>query len=79
MKVGVKIMPRNEVLDTQGRTVGAALKRQGYEVEDCKVGKFVILDLKGEDSSKVMEQASEIAKSILCNPLIESFETVELS
>lgn len=74
MKIGVKILPKNEVLDTQGRAVEHTLKQNGKPVEQCRVGKYVQLDVAEADPQKALARAKEIAEFVLYNPLIETFE-----
>lgn len=78
-KMGVRIMPRAEVLDTQGRAVGMTLKSKGFQVMDCKVGKFVILQLEAENASHAKAQAVKISEELLCNTLIETYQVEELT
>jgi phosphoribosylformylglycinamidine synthase PurS subunit len=74
MKIGVKVMPRKEVLDTQGRAVENTLRQNGRKLTTCQVGRYVVLDLPEADKALAMAQAKEMAESVLHNPLIESFE-----
>jgi phosphoribosylformylglycinamidine synthase len=74
MKIGVKVLPKNEVLDTQGRAVEGTLKAHGREVAHCRIGKYVQLEIAETDETRALERAREIAEFVLCNPLIESFE-----
>lgn len=74
MKIGVKILPKNEVLDTQGRAVESTLKAHEKIVKQCRVGKYVQLDLPETDEARALAQAKEIAEFVLYNPLIESYE-----
>jgi phosphoribosylformylglycinamidine synthase len=74
MKIGVKVMPRKEVLDTQGRAVEKTLRHNGREIQSCTVGRYVILDLPESDKAKALAQAKEMAEFVLHNPLIETFE-----
>lgn len=74
MKIGVKILPKNEVLDTQGRAVEGTLKQHGREVAQCRVGKYVQLDIQENDEARALARAKEIAEFVLYNPLIETFE-----
>ncbi len=74
MKIGVKILPKNEVLDTQGRAVESTLKSHGRAVAQCRVGKYVQLEIGETDESKALAKAREIAEFVLYNPLIETFE-----
>jgi phosphoribosylformylglycinamidine synthase subunit PurS len=77
-KIGVRIMPRTEVLDTQGRAVGMTLKSKGFQLLDCKVGKYVILQIEGESREQARAQATKISEDLLCNTLIETFQIEEL-
>lgn len=74
MKIGVKILPKNEVLDTQGRAVEGTLKAHNREVAQCRVGKYVQLEIAEADESKALARAKEITEFVLYNPLIETFE-----
>ncbi|HVK60628.1 MAG TPA: phosphoribosylformylglycinamidine synthase subunit PurS [Bdellovibrionales bacterium] len=78
MKIGVKVMPRNEVLDTQGRAVEGTLRNHGKKVTACQVGRYVILDLPETDGERALAQAKEMAQMVLHNPLIETFELEKL-
>jgi phosphoribosylformylglycinamidine synthase PurS subunit len=74
MKIGVKVMPRKEVLDTQGRAVEQTLKQNGKPVQACQIGRYVVLDLAEADLEKAMKSAQDMAEFVLYNPLIETFE-----
>ncbi len=76
MKLGVKIMPREVILDTQGRAVEASLKSNGFqELTDCRIGKFVELTFNYSDSAKARADVERMLKDGgLYNPLIEKFE-----
>lgn len=74
MKIAVKILPRNVILDTQGRAIEESLRHRGQEITSCRVGKYVILDLPSEDPAVALELARQIAESVLHNPLIENYE-----
>ena len=78
MNIGVKIMPRNEVLDSQGRAVQKTLEQNGKQLSSCRVGKFVQLEIAETDKEKALAQAKEIADFVLYNPLIETCELVVL-
>jgi len=78
MKVGVKILPRKEVLDSQGRAVERMLKQSGKCVLHCRVGKYVELDIDAKDKKDAEAKVKDMAAYVLYNPLIETYE-VELS
>ena len=72
--VGLKIVPKMEVLDVQGRAIAETLKRQGYSIEDCHYGKLIKLKMKMNNREEALGKAKEIAESILCNSLVENYE-----
>ena len=74
MKVAVKVLPRPEVLDTQGRAVEGVLKRSGHAIESCRVGKYIIVDVKANEPNLALAEAKKMAEEMLYNPLIETFE-----
>jgi phosphoribosylformylglycinamidine synthase PurS subunit len=74
MKVGVKILPRTEVLDSQGRAVEKTLSHHGKKLNGVRVGKYVQLEVPAETPEQALAQAKEIAEFVLYNPLIESYE-----
>jgi phosphoribosylformylglycinamidine synthase subunit PurS len=78
MKIGVRVLPRKEVLDTQGRAVENTLRQNGRKLNACQVGRYVVLDLPEADGEKAMSQAREMAELVLYNPLIETFELEKL-
>lgn len=74
MKIGVKVMPRKEVLDTQGRAVEGMLKAHGHGPVACTVGKYIVLDLpEAANQDQALAKARAMAEFALCNPLIETF------
>lgn len=75
-KFGIKVMPREVILDTQGRAVEQTLKLSGQTGVGVRVGRFIELEIEG-DSGTALKTAEKIAKDILHNPLIESFSIEE--
>lgn len=76
MKWGIKILPREVLLDTQGRAVQDYLNQHNQGVNQCRVGKYIILDLKLTDKEASKQKAVQIAEETLVNPLIETY-TIE--
>ncbi len=74
-KIGVKILPREVILDVQGRSVGDVLQRKytGSQIKDCKVGKWIELEFDASEEV-ALKSAQAMAQEILHNPLIEKFE-----
>lgn len=73
MKIMVKVMPRKEVLDSQGRAVEETVKRMGYKLDQVRVGKCIELEL-GGSKEEALAEAKKIAEKVLHNPLIETFD-----
>jgi phosphoribosylformylglycinamidine synthase PurS subunit len=73
VKIGVKVMLKPEVLDIQGRAVAENLERQGRHLEDCRIGKFIELNVASNNKEEALRQAKEMAEYVLHNPLIENF------
>lgn len=78
MKIGVKVMPRKEVLDTQGRAVENTLREHGQKLQSCTVGRYIVLDLPETEAEAAMARAKAMAETVLYNPLIETFELERL-
>ena len=73
MKIGVKILPRSEVLDSQGRAVEKTLAHHEKQVDSVRVGKYVQLEFHDLKQDQALVRAREIAEFVLVNPLIESY------
>ena len=77
--VGVKILPKKEVLDVQGRAIAETLKRQGNLIEECQYGKYIKLTINTSDKTEALKKAKEMAESVLCNSLVEHYDLEVLS
>ena len=71
-KFAVTIMPREVILDTQGRAIEDSLKHQGVLVNSCRVGKHIVIDVPG-DLETAKNKVYKIAREMLHNPLLEDF------
>ncbi len=71
-KVRVLILPKEGLLDPQGRAVEEMLKDNGFKVENVRVGKVVEMEV--EDNQDV----SSIVDKYIINPLIEEYEIEEV-
>ena len=80
MKIGIKIMPREVILDSQGRAVEQSLKANGFQdLSYCRVGKFIEIELKVTTEQQAKIEAEKMLKEGgLYNPLIEKYELVQL-
>ncbi len=79
MKARVTVMLKDGVLDPQGRAIGEKLHQLGYaEVGDVRAGKVIELELALSDPEAARARATEMARRLLANLVIESFH-VEVS
>ena len=79
MKAVVTVMPKQGVLDPQGRAIGHALGTLGFTgVGEVRAGKVIELDLAETDPDRARAAAEEMARKLLANMVIESF-SVELA
>ena len=76
-KVGVKIMPREVILDTQGRAVEQILKQNQFHPQQLRVGRFVELVIEGSEA-EALKEAKKMTEFVLYNPLLENFELVSM-
>lgn len=73
--VQIKVMPLKDLLDPQGKAVLGGLKSLGLNgVEDVRIGKHIDLVIEASSSSEAISIASEAAKKLLANQVMETFE-----
>jgi len=74
MKAHVWVMPKQTVLDPQGKTIQHALASLGFAaVKDVRQGKFFVLDLDGMSREEAQKQVERISRDVLANLVIEDF------
>ena len=74
MKAIVTVMLKPGVLDPQGRAIGHALGTLGFKgVGEVRAGKIIELQLDTPDVATAREQAEAMARRLLANTVIESF------
>ena len=78
MKFALKILPKPEVLDTQGRAVESTLKHHGFAVNQCQVGKYIVLEVNSGNAEEAESMAKQMAEKGLYNPLIENYQLERL-
>ncbi len=75
MKVIVEVMPKEGILDPQGKAVMQALHQLGYdEVNGVRVGKRIVLDVNETDEATAIKRAEEMADTLLANENVEGFK-----
>lgn len=75
MKIRVDIMLKEGVLDPQGKAIGHALGNLGFKgVVDVRAGKTIEIETKETDKTKAIVMATDMAKKLLANLVIEDFK-----
>ena len=70
----VDVMLKPEILDPQGKAVGAALPRLGFAfATDVRQGKRFEITIEGEPTSQQLAEVEKAAEMLLSNPVIENF------
>ena len=70
----VYVTLKKSVFDPQGKTIHDALVSLGHAaVADVRQGKYFEVSLPGLGADEARVQVEEIARSVLSNPVIESF------
>ncbi len=74
MKAKIIITPKKAVLDPQGKTVQNALEHMGYQgVGAVHVGKYLEIELSGNDRETARKQIDDACHKFLSNPVIEDY------
>ena len=75
MKVEVRVYPRADVLDPQGKAIAAALARLGHRsVTDVRAGKVFFVEVDGLDRAAAEAEARRMAEELLANTVIEGYD-----
>ena len=71
-RIVVDVMPKPEILDPQGKAVAGALSRLGFtSFTSVRQGKRFELEVEGEVTPQLLDEAREAAETLLSNPVIE--------
>ncbi len=74
LEARIHVTLKKSVLDPQGDTVKSGLASLGFSgVEDCRIGKFMVLKLRESDPDKARAQVNEMCRKLLANPVIEEY------
>ena len=70
----VFVMPKQEVLDPQGKAILQSLHALGYsEVDDVRLGKYMELRVRGDDPEQVRARVDDMCRRLLANGVIEEY------
>jgi len=74
MKARVYVMPKEGVLDPQGKAISHALASLGFKgVGEVRQGKVIDLELAEADAAKAKTALEAMCQKLLANTLIESY------
>lgn len=78
-KIVVQVMPKEELLDPQGKAVAGALARLGKgHFHDVRVGKRFEIATEREPSSELMDELAAVADELLSNGVIEDVISIDV-
>jgi phosphoribosylformylglycinamidine synthase PurS subunit len=73
-RVDVTVLPKDGVLDIQGKAVERTLRQSGYvSVDDVRVGRFIRFVVEADDDKAAGSIINAVADDLLANGLIESY------
>jgi phosphoribosylformylglycinamidine synthase len=74
MKARVHVMPKQGVLDPQGKAVAQALASLGFAgVGEVRQGKVIDLELTETDPARARDTVDRMCRSLLANTVVESY------
>ena len=77
-RIAVHIVPRQGILDPQGKAVSDALHTLGFGgVKEARVGRYIVLDVDAADKRTAGDRVKEMCQKLLANPVTEDFEIEE--
>lgn len=81
MKARVIVKLKEGVLDPQGQTIQRSLHKLGHtQVVEVRQGKYFEIEFNGiQQAGRIRDLTEKIARDVLSNPIIESFEIEEIS
>ena len=73
-RFAVNVLPKDGILDPQGRAVEGSLGHLGVEgVSGVRVGRHVELTVEAATETAARDTVERLARELFSNPLIESF------
>ncbi len=68
-------MPREVILDSQGRAIENSMKSNGYKLESVRAGKYLEIVMPAGDKNLALENVERMLnEGGLHNPLIEKYD-----
>jgi phosphoribosylformylglycinamidine synthase len=74
VKAKIIVMPKKTVLDPQGKAVKHALESMNLSgIKDVRIGKFMEIELEGDNKAELQKKIDEACHKLLSNPVIEEY------
>jgi phosphoribosylformylglycinamidine synthase subunit PurS len=74
LQVKVYIIPKQGVLDPQGRAIEHSLRSLGFNnVGQVRMGKYIELDVAAGSSAEAVAEARRMCEQLLANTVIEDY------
>lgn len=74
MQAKVYVMPKDGVLDPQGKVVERSLHTLGFPgVKDVRIGKVIEFNIEAPSSAEAERQIRQMCERFLANPVIEDY------
>jgi phosphoribosylformylglycinamidine synthase len=76
-KIVVQVIPKQDLLDPQGKAVAKALERSGHKgIKTVRIGKRIELHYASKPTAAQLAEAQKIAEDFLTNGVIEDVVSV---
>lgn len=73
----INVMPKDELLDPQGKVVVKNLPNIGIEgVDDVRIGKHITISLEAKNEDEAHDKVENACKKLLANVIMESYDFV---
>jgi len=73
-KANLTVTLRPSILDPQGKAAHHALQNLGLkDISQVRIGKHIELSIQAESRDEAMDIATEAAKKLLANPVMEDY------
>ncbi len=73
-KAEIRVMPKKEILDPQGKAVMLGLQNLGVQnIDDVRVGRHIDLELEAENQEEAETKVEQACKKLLANVIMETY------
>lgn len=71
----INVMPREELLDPQGKATQLGIKNLGFDsIDNIRIGKRIQLEIEASSEAAARVQLDDACKKLLANLIMESYE-----